>query len=311
MATTSATTAQGQATIDVSSRTAIHATMRAADAAFANGDHAFAERACRSVLATDCENREALALLVCILTRANRHMEAIAYVDGVLSHFRSLQESNTIVHALLALQQRGFEAHGVIDVGAYEGELAMFARQMFAGASVVMIEPQAQKQEFLQALAAELGGDCHVRQCLLGERVRDSVEFHQTKTPFGSTGSSIYPERSEFPRDVVPMPMRTLDDLMHEFRGRTFDLMKIDVQGAELDVLRGGEETLRSVQVLVAELSLHELNRGAPRLAEVTAALDEAGFAMFDVLTLPRTRRLMVQIDAVFVRKDSPLWSAD
>ena len=182
--------------------------MLAADAAFARGKIELAETVCRRVLAVDCENREALALLLCVLTRQNRHAEAIAFVDGVLAHFRAVQESNTIVHALLALQHRGFAPRGMLDIGAYQGEFTMFARHMFPAASVVMVEPQEHKQEFLHVLATDLGGDCHVRQCLLGERIRSGVEFHQLDTPFGSTGSSIYPEKSDFPRKVLTLPGR-------------------------------------------------------------------------------------------------------
>jgi len=307
MPTPTVTTASA-ATIDVSTRSSRHAAMLSADAAFARGKHELAETICRRILAVDCENRDALALLVCVLTRQNRQAEALAFVDGVLGYFRSLQESNTIVHSLLVLQQRGFAPRGMLDVGAYNGEFTMLARQIFPDASVVMVEPQAHKQEFLQVLATDLGGDCHVRQCLLGERIRQGVEFHQMETPYGSTGSSIYPETSDFPRKVVTLPMRTLDDLVAELPGRTFDLVKLDVQGAELDVLQGAKEAIHRVEVLVAELSLHETNRGAPRIAEVMAAIDDLGFAMFDVLTLPRTDGLLLQVDAVFVRKTSPLW---
>ena len=295
-------------TIDVTSRTSRHEAMLAADAAFAKGDVALAENVCRRVLAVDCENREALALFVCVLSRQNRHAEAVAVVDGVLAHFRSLQESNTLVHALLQLQRRGFDPRGVLDVGAYHGEFAMFARQMFPGASIVMVEPQAPLQEFLRALAIELRGDCHVRQCVLGETVRPTCDFHVTNTPFGSTGSSLYPERSDFPRQIVTMPMRTVDDLLNEFTGRKFDLVKIDVQGAELDVLRGATERMHHVEVLITELSLHEANHGAPRFTEAMAAIDELGFAMFDMATLPRVDGLLLQVDGIFVRKTSPLW---
>lgn len=282
--------------------------MVVANTAFGRGKVDLAESVCRRILAADCENRDALSLLVCILTQKDRYAEAVTIVDRVLAHFRSLQESNTVVHALLQLQRRGFEPRGVLDVGAYHGEFAMFARQMFPRASILMVEPQQRPQEFLRALATELGGDCHVHQCLLGEAVRGAVEFHQLDTPFGSTGSSIYPEKSEFPRTVVTAPMRTVDDLVAEYPGRTFDLVKLDVQGAELDVLHGAKEAIHRTEVLIAELSLHEINRGAPRLAEVIAELDGLGFAMFDVLTLPRTGGRLLQVDGVFVRKDSPLW---
>lgn len=63
------------------------------------------------------------------------------------------------------------------------------------------------------------------------------------------------------------------------------------------------------VEVVFAEVSLHECNRGAPRMAEVVAAFDEAGFAMFDLLPTERDRcGLRRQVDAIFVRHSSSLW---
>jgi hypothetical protein len=90
---------------------------------------------------------------------------------------------------------------------------------------------------------------------------------------------------------------------------RHFDLLKIDVQGAELDVLRGGPATLQAIEVLFVELSLHACNRGAPRFAEVVAALAALGVHAFELLQLPRDRVVpQRQTDAIFVRDSSPLW---
>lgn len=299
---------QRLAGVDVTSRTARHEAMQAADEALANGDVAFADGVCRRVLLADRENVAALAMFVCIATRTGRHTEAIAAVSAILDHFRSLHESNSLPHALLLLERQGFVPHGILDVGAYHGEFSVFARQVFRDAAVLMIEPQAKKREFLDTLGEQLGGDVHVRYCLCGERAAPAVAFHQLATPFGSTGSSIYPELSDFPRDMLHLPMRTVDELVAELPGRRFDLMKVDVQGAELDVLRGARTTLAQVEVLVIELSLHSVNRGSPLLAEVVAELDALGFAMFDLLTLPRTDGLLLQVDAMFVRRGSPLW---
>ena len=45
----------------------------------------------------------------------------------------------------------------------------------------------------------------------------------------------------------------TIDSL---FAGKTFDLIKLDVQGAELNVMRGGEHTMGNAKALMAEISL-------------------------------------------------------
>lgn len=296
-------------TVDVTSRTQRRDAIRGAAAASADGDLRLAERICRQVLAVDCEDPDALPLLVCLLARGGKQQEALALTSAVLAHFRSLQDTNTQAHALLQLQARGFAPQGILDIGAYHGEFTMIARQVFPATSVVMVEPQLQKRDYLLAVAGQLGGDCHVHSCLLGDGSRARCDFHQLDTPFGSTGSSVYPEVSDFPRTTVSLPMRTVDDLLAELPGRRFDLVKIDVQGAELDVLRGARTALPEVEVLVVELSLHVVNRGSPLLAEVVAAVDGLGFAMFDLLTLPRGNGLLQQVDGIFVRRGSPLWS--
>jgi FkbM family methyltransferase len=69
---------------------------------------------------------------------------------------------------------------------------------------------------------------------------------------------------------------RRLDDL-RELVGDV-DLLKLDVQGAELDVLRGGEELLRSVTLIFTEVEFVSLYKGQPLFAEVDAYLRSQGF---------------------------------
>jgi hypothetical protein len=94
-----------------------------------------------------------------------------------------------------------------------------------------------------------------------------------------------------------------------EFSGRDFDMLKLDVQGAELDVLRGAARTLAGIEVIVIELSLQEYNKGAPLIAEVMARLDALGFALFDMFGVSRTPAgVLLQSDGIFLRRDSRFW---
>ena len=281
----------------------------AARQAFAAGDLATAESMARRIVAHDCSNSDAFDLLVDVLARTGRADAAIDLQRSLLEIMRVREAGQTLVFGLMMLHDRGFRPAGILDVGAYHGEFTLLARQFWPQASTVMIEPQPHKRANLEAVAAELAGDVQVRTTLVGDRVEASCAFHVLSTPWGSTGSSIYPENSDHPRQVVTAPMTTLDALVSALPGRRFDLLKIDVQGAELDVLRGATATMAEVEVVFVELSLHECNRGAPRIAAVTAELDRLGFAMFDLMTPPRdANQLVVQVDAIFVRRDSALW---
>ncbi len=289
--------------IDVRSRHGRKEAVALADAALARGDFAQAEQLSRRVLQCDPDHADAYAALQCALVEGGTLAAAVVVANRTLERFRARNTESTQAYMLHVLQQRGFAFSGVLDIGAYEGEFSILARQFFPNASVLMVEPQPQKRAGLDALASALGGDVRIESVLLGDEDCDGRAFHQLRTPFGSTGSSLYEELSDYPRDVLTLPMRRLDSLVRSHAGRTFDLVKIDVQGAELDVLRGAGAMIQTVKALCIELSLHPVNRGAPLLAEVVATLDQLGFAMSDAVPLPRDGGLQKQIDAVFVRK--------
>ncbi len=277
--------------------------------ALASGDFQTAEAIARRGLEHNLENEGALDLLLAVLERTDRLPEAYVIQRQVLAHFRALRLQNTIGFGLVLLDELGFRPRGLIDVGAYTGEFTLLARQFWPDASVVMIEPQAARREHLEEISNELGGDVHVFSTLVGDRERPEVAFHQLSTPFGSTGSSLYPETSDYDREVVSLPMTTVDALIEQHPGRRFDLLKVDVQGAELDVLRGAGVCLGNVEVVFAEVALHECNAGAPRLAELVRALDDWGFQAFDLLQMGRDElQVQRQVDAIFVHRDSPLW---
>ena len=54
----------------------------------------------------------------------------------------------------------------------------------------------------------------------------------------------------------------------------------MDVQGAEMDILKGAHETLKSVQHLILELQHVKYNTGAPLCDEVIGYLDTIGFRL-------------------------------
>lgn len=59
------------------------------------------------------------------------------------------------------------------------------------------------------------------------------------------------------------------------------DAIKLDTQGSELDVLRGGEETLRSIRLVDVEVQFNELYEGIPLFADVDQYLRQQGFVLW------------------------------
>jgi FkbM family methyltransferase len=104
-----------------------------------------------------------------------------------------------------------------------------------------------------------------------------------------------------------PIAVRRLDGILREVRrGAARPMLKIDVQGFELAVLRGAGETLREYCLVQLEMSTVPLYAGGPLRDDIERFLETAGFEIAGVLqgfSDPETGR-MLQLDGLFARRD-------
>ena len=84
--------------------------------------------------------------------------------------------------------------------------------------------------------------------------------------------------------------MTTLDSLLSEFNLQGPLLLKLDIQGFELEVLRGSRIALDFAEFVLLEVSTLNYNRGAPLVAEVLDFMNQRGFVLFDIADLDRNR---------------------
>jgi FkbM family methyltransferase len=220
--------------------------------------------------------------------------ERLKLQQGVLSMWGSLQN----------LRSNGFSPRTVIDVGAWIGDWTEHVHAIFPDAHFLMLEANPAKRPGLEAIAARLGPSVQVRMALLGPESRPDVPFYAMEA-----GSSVLPEDTNFERKQLALQMSTLDELSGASSLEGPVLLKVDVQGYELEVLRGGAKTLARSEVVLLEVSLLEYNQGAPLMPEVVAFMNSAGFVPYDVCGQFRreTDAALCQIDIMFVRRDSAL----
>jgi FkbM family methyltransferase len=135
----------------------------------------------------------------------------------------------------------------VLDIGAAAGYYTLLAASLVgSGGSIVACEPFPGNRRFLQAHVRRNGlGNVRVLSCAVADR-------NGTANFGGGTGSGTSRLQAD---GAIEVSVRRLDDLAAEH-----DLaphhVKIDVEGAELDVLRGGEQTFREHQPTIF-LSTH------------------------------------------------------
>jgi FkbM family methyltransferase len=211
---------------------------------------------------------------------------------------------------LARLRREGFEPAAIIDVGANRGQWAGVVSRVFPDAPLHMIEPQAVCRPALEAFAA-IRGRAHIHQAVV---TRAGVEEVQVvNMGGGSTGAHVVldPTRT----DGRFVPATTLDALL----GTSLDdagrvLLKLDVEGHELEVLAGGAAVLRRVEVIVTEVTFYDVEgAGEPAFLDYATALAARGFVLYEFAALgsrARDGRLRMG-DALFVRRGSPLLEDD
>lgn len=168
----------------------------------------------------------------------------------------------------------------VVDVGAALGERPPYQSLVEAGlARVTGFEPNAAECERLNA---SYGG----RHRFFPHFVGDGLPATMHETNWVLTGSLFEPNTpllSKFqslaelvtPVARHPVQTRRLDDIPEIER---IDLLKIDVQGAELSVFQNATRLLAGTLVIQTEVEFNELYKGQPLFADVDACLRAQGF---------------------------------
>lgn len=107
-------------------------------------------------------------------------------------------------------------------------------------------------------------------------------------------------------REQIQVPVRTLDSLLaDEGPSEPIDVLKIDVQGNELKVLRGAGQSLRRTRLIWVEVSFRPLYQGSSVFSEVYDFLHDHGFYLGALQEGFRgDGRELLQADALFLPRD-------
>lgn len=286
----------------------LHEAFQNAVNAYRIGRFGDAEALCLQLLQANPSLLDVLNLLENVLAAQGRPAEIIPFYQKALTRVEQHIQSRSTYGGLLRLKTLGFSPEAILDIGAYEGQWMRVAKMVFPQSRVFMVEAQPEKDTALKAACNPFGDSVDYVIALLGSDNREAVPFYQMCTPYGSRGSSLFEEQTVFERSMIPLPMHRLDDLLAQRPATRFPFIKLDVQGAEMDVLRGGPTALNNAEAVLLEVSFLEYNKGAPQFAEVVAFMSAKGFVVFDILDCFRTKRdVLFQSDILFVRNDSSL----
>jgi FkbM family methyltransferase len=199
-------------------------------------------------------------------------------------------------------KQKGLSPHVIYDIGAHNGSWYREAKKIFPTSHIICFEANQEHHAALEDLSGNI--------VLLGAENKSQVGFFRN-TIGCTTGNSIYLEQTYYftPQTAVVdlLPMRRLDSFVEEKNIPAPDFMKLDVQGAELDILKGAGSLLLAVKYCVLEVSLHGYNREAPLIEEVIAFMKSQNFVVLDFIDFHRINGYLAQVDILFAHSSTGL----
>jgi FkbM family methyltransferase len=198
---------------------------------------------------------------------------------------------------------------GVIyDIGANVGTWSLLAKSLIPHANIHAFEPLPKHQEeFLRNFAGAT--DVTLHAIALGSAYATET-LHITD--FSDASSLLQPNetsRSHFGVQEVeqhPIQVVRLDDYRREQQLPFPDLIQLDIQGFELEALKGAPECLKSAKAIVAEVSFIEYYERQCLFHDIVAHLAkyELFLRAFGVNT--PTGTLVRQTDVLFMRNATP-----
>lgn len=199
-----------------------------------------------------------------------------------------------------AVHRAGLSPKTVIDVGVAFGTPWLY--EGFKGAKLHLVDPTRESLPHMQEISRRIGAEIH--NIALGEK-SGAMEIALRNTIVHATLMKDVTGPEITSRYAVPIVR--FDELFPAVESPAF--CKIDVEGAEMMVLRGMGEQIHSLDGIVVETSMIPLYEGGADFSELIQFMASNGFAFYDYAGVNRRPfdGALHQIDAFFVPNESPL----
>lgn len=191
--------------------------------------------------------------------------------------------------SLLNLRKLGFLPKTVIDVGAALGTFPLL--QAFPESRHILIEPIRENEPYLKKLCS-----CFTQaEYIIAAATSQSKKMKLVVNPNLVHSSVQETSQASTDRDIECMK---LDDLARKYRTESPYLIKIDVDGKEVDVILGAEQVLKNTEYIIIESTTFG------QMQDVIDMMNQQGFSIYDIVNLSYRPSDMVlwQVDIAFVK---------
>ncbi len=195
---------------------------------------------------------------------------------------------------LIHIKQLGFEPRTVIDVGAALGTFHLY--EVFRESRHLLIEPIVENEPYLAQICRKIGNAEYIIAAATREPGTVELTVHPDLVHSSISDNQATSDETPYTRTV---PAITLDQICRERKLEAPYLIKVDVDGKEVDVLAGATEILKHTEYVIVEVSLFG------QMYEVMDFMRTQGFVAYDMVSLawrPLDNALW-QCDMAFVKE--------
>jgi FkbM family methyltransferase len=197
----------------------------------------------------------------------------------------------------------------VLDVGAHQGLFIETVLALLPDVEIYAFEPHVGCAEQIKAVYPE--AQVKVFPVALGSKSEDRALRISHFSPASSLLASHTRLLQEFPEtavdQVVPVHVKRLDEIEEIVSHRPFKgLLKIDVQGFELEVLQGSVRLFDQIAVIICEANLASLYQEQATLAELITFLESHHYRLLDMTSPIRSpvSQEILYLDLAFIRDE-------
>jgi FkbM family methyltransferase len=205
-----------------------------------------------------------------------------------------------------------FTPQSYLDIGVCKGHAISFILQQLPSLiKIEMIEANELHRPDLENISKQFNIPFHIE--VLSDEIKE-VTFYLDGRGAGSTG----PGNSYYLEDTphylnTPSELRitnTLDNIYDDTF--IFDLIKMDTQGSELDIIKGGKNLISRTKAIILEENEFRYNFGAALHSEIKQYMESIGFVLVelldeknrDILNREGTQVKQREIDTLYIRKE-------
>jgi FkbM family methyltransferase len=192
----------------------------------------------------------------------------------------------------------------IVDVGGADGTTGKIFSKNFPENEIWIFEPLQENYLQIENLKTQFHnfnlfpnalGSKHEKSIInKADRITSSSIFNLNPDSKSEIFSEILEKRGEEEIEIT-----TLDIIIPA--DKTIGILKIDVQGYELEVLKGGDQSLKRTNLIVLELNNHNGYVGAPKYYEVDNYLRNCAFTLYDIFPSTKDKGNLKEWDAIYI----------